>query len=141
MLVIEAILLLLAAAGVEGSVLKEQITGLGIEETAIQALLAAAALGLQNGLTSSFRGMSVRTTHFTGTVTDLGLMLGRSRHHGIDRWKIAMLSVTLLLFLTGGVAGILAGARLGGYALLVPASICMAVAAANVLHSRQAQPV
>jgi uncharacterized membrane protein YoaK (UPF0700 family) len=81
--------------------------------------------------------MSVRTTHFTGTVTDLGLMLGRSRRHGIDRWKVAMLSVTLLLFLTGGVAGILAGARLGGYALLVPAVICMAVAAANVLHSRQ----
>jgi uncharacterized membrane protein YoaK (UPF0700 family) len=54
-----------------------------------------------------------------------------------------MLSVTLLLFLTGGVAGILAGARLGGYALLVPAFICMAVAAANVLHSRQrdTQPV
>jgi uncharacterized membrane protein YoaK (UPF0700 family) len=136
-LVIEAVLLLLAAAGVEGSVLTEQITGLGIEETAVQALLAAAALGLQNGLTSSFRGMSVRTTHFTGTVTDLGLMLGRSRRHGIDRWKVAMLSVTLLLFLTGGVAGILAGARLGGYALLGPAVICMAVAAANVLHIRQ----
>ncbi|MDT5138022.1 MAG: hypothetical protein QOD58_2284 [Mycobacterium sp.] len=33
--------------------------------------------------------MSVRTTHFTGTVTDLRLMLGRSRRHGIDRWKVA----------------------------------------------------
>lgn len=131
-LVIEAVLLLLAAAGVELDAVKEQIVGLGIEETAVQALLASAALGLQNGLTSSFRGMSVRTTHFTGTVTDLGLMLGRSRRHGIDKWKVAILTVTLLLFLTGAIAGILAGTRLGGYALLIPASICVVVAAAVV---------
>ncbi|OBI90587.1 hypothetical protein A5661_02940 [Mycobacterium asiaticum] len=136
-LVIEAVLLLLATVGVEGGAVKAQMVGLGIEDTAVQALFAAAALGLQNGLTSSFRGMAVRTTHFTGTVTDLGLMLGRRRRHGIDNWKVAILTVTLLLFLAGGVAGIMVGARLGGYALLVPASICVALAAANVLHSRE----
>ncbi|WP_244895933.1 YoaK family protein [Mycobacterium asiaticum] len=136
-LLIEAALLLLAAVGSEIAAVKAQISALGIEETAIQALLAAAALGLQNGLTSSFRGMSIRTTHFTGTVTDLGLMLGRSRHHGIDKWKVAILSVTLLLFLTGAIAGILSGARLGGNALIVPAAICVVVAAAVVLQCRE----
>lgn len=119
----QAILLSLAAAGVEE----------GAMGTGLQALLAAAALGLQNGLTSSFRGMAVRTTHFTGTVTDLGLMIGRSRKHGIDKWKTAILMVTLLLFLGGGVAGILAGAQWGGYALLVPAAICIALGGANML--------
>lgn len=131
-LVMEAVLLLLAAAGAEIQAVQAQFAALGIEESVVQALLAAAALGLQNGLTSSFRGMSVRTTHFTGTVTDLGLMLGRSRHHGVDKWKVAILSVTLLLFLTGAIAGILAGARLGGNALMVPAIICLVVAVAVV---------
>jgi uncharacterized membrane protein YoaK (UPF0700 family) len=132
----EAALLVLAAAGVEETVVKAQIASLGIEATAVQAMFAATALGLQNGLTSSFRGMSIRTTHFTGTVTDLGLMLGRSRHDGINKWKAAVLLTTLLLFLGGGIAGIVFGARFGGYALLIPAATCAAVAGANVLHSR-----
>ena len=138
-LMLQAVLLTLAAVGVETNTLDEQIASLGIEDTAVQALLAAAALGLQNGLTSSFRGMAVRTTHFTGTVTDLGLMLGRSRKHGIDRWKLAILTVTLLLFLAGGVAGILAGAEFGGYALLIPATICLALGGGYLLHHRHSE--
>lgn len=125
-LTMQATLLLLAAAGVEATAI----------DTGIQAMLAATALGLQNGLTSSFRGMAVRTTHFTGTITDLGLMIGRSRTHGIDRWKAAILGVTLLLFLGGGVAGILAGARFGGYALLIPAAICLTLGTAYLLQNR-----
>jgi uncharacterized membrane protein YoaK (UPF0700 family) len=132
----EAALLALAAAGVEDTFVKAQINALGIELTAVQALFAATALGLQNGMTSSFRGMSIRTTHFTGTVTDLGLMLGRSRQDGIKKWKAAILMTTLLLFLGGGIAGIVFGAQLGGYSLLIPAAICALVAVANVLHSR-----
>lgn len=54
--------LVLAAAGVEETFVKAQIASLGIEQTAVQAMFAAAALGLQNALTSSFRDMSVRTT-------------------------------------------------------------------------------
>ncbi len=61
--------------------------------------------------------------------------MGRSRTHGIDKWKAAVLTATLVLFLTGGVAGVLAGARLGGYALIVPAAICAAVAGVSVLHA------
>lgn len=139
----EAALLVLAAAGVEETPVKAQIESLGIELTAVQALFAAAALGLQNGMTSSFRGMSIRTTHFTGTVTDLGLMLGRSRRDGINKWKAAILVTTLLLFLGGGIAGIVFGTRFGGYALLIPAATCAAVAGANVLHSRgnSAEPI
>jgi uncharacterized membrane protein YoaK (UPF0700 family) len=131
----EAALLVLAAAGVEETPVKAQIESLGIELTAVQAMFAAAALGLQNAMTSSFRGMSIRTTHFTGTVTDLGLMLGRSRQDGIQKWKAAILVTTLLLFLGGGIAGILFGVHLGGYSLLIPAATCAIVAAANVLHS------
>lgn len=138
-LTMEAALLLLAAFGVEETPLKAAIEALGVESPVVQALFAAAALGMQNGLTSSFRGMAVRTTHFTGTVTDLGLMLGRSRRHGIEKWKAAVLSVTLLLFLVGGAAGIVIGARIGGFALLVPAVLCVVLGASYSLNSRSAR--
>ncbi|MEE2851110.1 MAG: YoaK family protein [Actinomycetota bacterium] len=142
-LFLEAALLALAAAGTAETVVSAQIDALGIERTAVQALFAAAALGLQNGLTSSFRGMAIRTTHFTGTVTDLGLILGRGRLHGIKNWKTAILATTLVLFLAGGVAGIVFGARLGGYALLIPAATCATVGAANLLQGagRSGAPV
>ncbi|MCA2303269.1 DUF1275 domain-containing protein [Mycobacterium intracellulare] len=142
-LYLEAGLLVLAAAGGAETVVGAQINALGVEQTAVQALFAAAALGLQNGMTSSFRGMAIRTTHFTGTITDLGLILGRSRIHGIKNWKTAILAATLVLFLGGGVAGIMFGAQLGGYALLIPAAICATVGAANLLQGtvRSAAPV
>jgi len=113
------------------------LAGLGVELTAVQALLAAAALGLQNGLTSSFRGMAIRTTHFTGTVTDLGLMIGRARTHGIEKWNAAILSLTLILFLAGGAAGLLIGTWLEGYALLIPATLCATIAAMTSLNARK----
>lgn len=136
LLILEAVLLVLAVVGVELRPIKDFIAATPIEPASVQAMLAAAALGLQNGLTSSIRGMSVRTTHFTGTVTDLGLLLGRSREHGIDKWKAAILSTTLLLFLAGGAIGLLFGARIGVHALLIPAASCVAVAVASVLYSR-----
>ena len=39
--------------------------------------LAAAACGLQNAMCTSHFGAVVRTTHVTGTLTDLGSTLGR----------------------------------------------------------------
>jgi uncharacterized membrane protein YoaK (UPF0700 family) len=134
-LVGEAVLLLLAAAAVEDTFVRDILDGTGVETQAVQAFFAASALGLQNGLTSSFREMSVRTTHFTGTVTDLGLMLGRSRRQGIDRWKAATLALTLLLFLLGGALGLLAGTRWGGYALIGPATCCVVLAVVSVVRA------
>lgn len=135
-LTVEATLLILAALGVEETQVRAAIEALGVEQTAVQAMFAAAALGLQNGLTSSFRGMAIRTTHFTGTVTDLGLMLGRARRQGIEKWKAAVLSLTLVLFLGGGAAGLLMGTSLKGYALLVPAALCATVAAMSWVRGR-----
>jgi uncharacterized membrane protein YoaK (UPF0700 family) len=135
-LILEASLLTLVATGIEVSTFKMQIAAVGLEQTTVQAMFAATALGMQNGLTSNFRGMAVRTTHFTGTVTDLGLMLGRSRRHGLERWKAAILTATFVLFLVGGVIGLVGGARFGGYALFLPAATCVALAAASVRHSR-----
>eukprot|EP00928_Gymnodinium_smaydae_P000717 TRINITY_DN10279_c0_g2_i1.p1 TRINITY_DN10279_c0_g2~~TRINITY_DN10279_c0_g2_i1.p1 ORF type:complete len:314 (-),score=59.07 TRINITY_DN10279_c0_g2_i1:120-1061(-) len=47
----------------------------GYKETA--AYLAAIAMGLQNAMCTSHFGAVVRTTHVTGTITDIGSNLGR----------------------------------------------------------------
>lgn len=67
---------------------------------------AAFGCGLQNGLASSYLGLVIRTTHVTGIVTDLGVLIGEAlRHRTVRWWKIGLL-VTLLVGFAGG--GILA---------------------------------
>lgn len=44
---------------------------------AAAACLVAAACGLQNGIATSYSGAAIRTTHVTGTATDIGLIFGR----------------------------------------------------------------
>src|SRR5690606_7764290 len=71
--------------------------------------VAAMACGLQNAMASSYRGLTLRTTHVTGIVTDLGVLLGnRIRGREIRSWKIALLLSVLLSFFTGGLAGAVA---------------------------------
>lgn len=113
------------------------LSAVGIEIPGVKALLAAAACGLQNAMTSGSPGMSIRTTHFTGTITDLGLILGRSRRHGVDRWKATVLTTTVVFFVCGGAAGALIGGRLGDNALLFPVAACLAVAVAILWYSRR----
>ncbi|MCA2247883.1 DUF1275 domain-containing protein [Mycobacterium intracellulare] len=113
------------------------LAAVGIEIPGFKALLAAGACGLQNAMTSNSPGMTIRTTHFTGTITDLGLMLGRSRRHGVDGWKATVLTTTVVLFVGGGATGALIGSRFGHNALLFPAAACLAVAVASLLYSRR----
>ncbi|MFI7191760.1 YoaK family protein [Nocardia nova] len=103
----------------------------------LSVFLAAVACGLQNGSTSSLRTMQIRTTHFTGTVTDLGLLIGRARRHGIDRWRAAVLTATVITFVTGGIAGTLLGSRIGEAALLLPAAVCVVIAIAGIAYDRR----
>ncbi|MBF6242302.1 MULTISPECIES: YoaK family protein [Nocardia] len=108
-----------------------------LTENRLSVLLAAVACGLQNGTTSSLRTMQIRTTHFTGTVTDLGLLIGRSGRHGIDKWRAAVLSATMVTFITGAIAGTLLGTRIGKAALLLPAAVCVLIAVAGLVYDRR----
>ena len=109
----------------------------GFEHPLVRAPLAAAACGLQNGMTSSFPQMAIRTTHFTGTITDLGLLVGRAYRHGVDKAKAAVLTATVVLFVGGAAAGVIIGGRIGDHALIPAAVVCVAVAAASVLDDRR----
>ncbi len=75
---------------------------------------AAFGCGLQNGLASSYLGLAIRTTHVTGIVTDLGVLIGEAiRHRTIRGWKVALLATLLVGFATGGILAVPLEAWLG----------------------------
>jgi len=94
-------------------------------------LLIALACGLQNAATSSYCGLMIRTTHVTGTVTDLGVMLGHwLRHRHVERRKLALMLGLVLAFGTGVLLGAAANAHWGPDCLLFPAAGCLVAGAA-----------
>lgn len=68
--------------------------------------LASFGCGLQNALASRYRGMTLRTTHLTGLVTDLGIGAGmRLRGFRIPGWKLLVPTILILSFFLGGLFG------------------------------------
>lgn len=87
--------------------------------------LASAACGLQNAMSSSYCGLMIRTTHVTGTVTDIGVMLGHwLRHRQIQVWKLWFLVRLALAFGVGGWLGAVAELKYGPAALWVSSVGC-----------------
>ncbi len=92
---------------------------------------ASAACGLQNALATTYSGAIIRTTHITGIVTDLGIMLGA----WLRKQKFDQRRATLYLLIIGGfVVGAMAGAvsyQWAGYnALMMPSGGCLLLALA-----------
>jgi uncharacterized membrane protein YoaK (UPF0700 family) len=101
-------------------------------------VLLCFVMGLQNALVTKLSGGVVRTTHLTGTVTDLGIELGRllywnrdrdaSRFVRADRDRIAVLAGLLAAFLGGAITGAF-GFKLAGYVSTVPLAIVLVLLA------------
>ena len=88
--------------------------------------LAAVACGIQNAMASSYYGLVIRTTHVTGIVTDLGVMIGHwLRHRRFHPWKFLLLLCILAGFFAGGVAGAVSTARVGVLALAAASATCL----------------
>lgn len=69
-------------------------------------LLASAACGLQNAMTSTYSGAVVRTTHVSGLFTDLGIMLGLwLRGQSPDKRRVILYMTLIAGFIFGGIAG------------------------------------
>jgi uncharacterized membrane protein YoaK (UPF0700 family) len=87
--------------------------------------MVSMACGLQNAMTSSYCGLAIRTTHVTGIVTDIGVMVGHwLRYRQIDRWKLRFLVTVFGFFGLGGFMGAMADSRFGTISLAVPAFLC-----------------
>ncbi|WP_300372795.1 YoaK family protein [Fusobacterium sp.] len=68
------------------------------------AYLLSIAVGVQNGLFITYKGILVRTSHLTGALSDLGVYIGYLlRGKQFDTWKIFYYTLSLFSFFFGGV--------------------------------------
>ncbi|QIW09221.1 YoaK family protein [Francisella sp. LA112445] len=72
----------------------------------IDDLFLAVAMGMQNSFTTIFFGGFARTTHMTGTTTDLGIEIGRVlRGDKSNIWKIPFFATCMTVFVIGNAVG------------------------------------
>ncbi|WP_070969312.1 YoaK family protein [Vibrio sonorensis] len=96
---------------------------------------ASAACGLQNAMITSYSGAVVRTTHLTGIMTDIGLMLGaRLRGESFDHRKAKLFLFIFSGFLSGGVVGALSFHKFQIHTMLIPAAMAFVIALAYWLY-------
>ncbi|WP_134773789.1 YoaK family protein [Ornithinimicrobium flavum] len=127
-LLVEAVLVLIVGG------LAESVTW-AHREWLIVAVLGF-VMGQQNALITKVSGATIRTTHVTGMVTDIGIELGKMAYprrpadpdpvRG-DLPKLLMLATIVGLFFVGGVLGALGFLALGFPVLLVPAVLLLGV--------------
>mmetsp|Transcript_109062 Transcript_109062/g.274421 ORF Transcript_109062/g.274421 Transcript_109062/m.274421 type:complete len:385 (+) Transcript_109062:133-1287(+) len=115
--------------------------------------MLAAAMGLQNAMITSWSGAALRTTHMTGTATDLGSSLGRicSRFfracwssesykeqdwnaHAVDQQKLFLMCCLQFAFVAGGIAGAAAFRMSEMHALLLPAGLTIILGTLHVIY-------
>ena len=140
-LMLEALLMLLF--GLMGAVTLHWNTPFALPLT---ALLLAFIMGLQNAVGSKTSGGSIRTTHMTGNITDLGMELGkmvfwqRARpapgqmviaHH----WRRMRICAGLVaMFILGGVAGALGFQQVGFICVVPLAALLLALSIPPLLR-------
>lgn len=99
-------------------------------------------MGLQNALITKVSDATIRTTHVTGMVTDIGIELGkgvyRNRLDGAspvraDLDRLRMHATLVLLFFLGGVMGAVGYLAVGVVVLLVPAALLLTIAVPPLL--------
>lgn len=85
---------------------------------------ACMAAGLQNAMVSTYSGAMVRTTHLTGTLSDLGSLVGNKlRRIPVDNKLIQLQLIITLSFSFGGLLGAVSYHYFGAAAMLLPALI------------------
>lgn len=97
----------LVAVGVYG----EYFYAETLSETEFLLALMLFAMGLQNGLTASISNFSIKTTHLTGTTTDLGILFSMFTKKEYRNNTMLKQRASLLLYIT---AFYLIGALLAG---------------------------
>lgn len=94
----------------------------------------ALANGVQNGISSMYSANLIRTTHMTGTSTDIGLFIGQwLRGNRQNLWKLYILMALAASFWFGGLCSFYAVQAWTHYTLLFNASIFLLLFLAIVL--------
>jgi len=83
--------------------------------------LLALAMGIQNAMTTHYGSALIRTTHMTGTTTDLGIVIGHwLKGETIEHWKIILYSHLIFGFLCGTILGAISYSNIHAWALTWP---------------------
>lgn len=85
--------------------------------------LLAVSMGMQNAMTTHYGSALIRTTHMTGTMTDLGILISRwIKGYVIEPWKIVLYSSLIIGFSLGAIGGALS------YAVWHALALCLSIA-------------
>ncbi len=136
-LVVEAVLMLVF--GFMGAGLETKVEF----SLPVTVILLCFIMGVHNAVTSIISGAAVRTTHMTGTVTDIGIELSRLTYinvhnqHGrqrivANRQKLTLYLLILVSFLGGGITGAI-GFKHFGFKVTVPLAAFLCFLAARPL--------
>ena len=109
----------------------------------VTVILLCFIMGVHNAVTSIISGAAVRTTHMTGTVTDIGIELSRLAYINVhnkygrqrivaNRPKLTLYLLILVSFLCGGITGAL-GFKHFGFKVTVPLAAFLCFLAARPL--------
>eukprot|EP01031_Cornospumella_fuschlensis_P031957 gene31957-38640_t len=105
---------------ISGVMLKACLTAVYAFETNLYFYFASMACGLQNSMTTKYSGNIIRTTHMTGTATDIGLAIGKIiLGDYTDSWKLLVLVPLLIAYFIGGLISVYAHRRLGHLTLMI----------------------
>jgi len=95
---------------------------------------AAVANGLQNGMTSMYSANLIRTSHLTGTSTDIGLIAGQMiRGNFKNSWKFKVLVALASSFWMGGLVAYWAAQVFLSHALWFSAGLYLLVGLSHVI--------
>jgi len=133
-ILIEIVILLMA--GLQGHHYKGDLIA---KEVFAGSLLFA--MGLQNSLVSMVSGSIVRTTHLTGTFTDLGIELGQllqttRMDRPLLKSRIKLRIAIILFFMSGALAGAYLFRLISFHAFFVPAGILLCTLLYDMLRIR-----
>ena len=95
--------------------------------------ICAIASGVQNAMGTRFSGSIIRTTHVTGTATDIGIILGHILKGQVqERWKLSVLLPLFAGFFAGSYTSVFTHRYLGFHSVLINVFLFAAVGIAYV---------
>mmetsp|Transcript_14160 Transcript_14160/g.30773 ORF Transcript_14160/g.30773 Transcript_14160/m.30773 type:complete len:418 (+) Transcript_14160:228-1481(+) len=92
--------------------------------------------GIQNGVSSMYSANLLRTSHMTGTTTDIGLFVGMAlRGNRTNNWKLYILIGLAISFWTGSIAGFFASQDKRQYSLIFNTAFFVAISLCVVFRT------
>ncbi len=102
--------------------------------------LASCACGLQNAMASTYSGAIIRTTHVSGLVTDLGILLGHLlRGLKADTRRLSLCALLFISFILGAFVSSLLHPRFHEFTLCFPAAFTGLAALGYLVMSQLAR--